>query len=55
MRTGKTNTQAKKFKSLARAVECDENEKAFEDKLRRISRRTEKSPQKKPAVKRAKT
>jgi len=32
----KEKPQSQKFKDLAREVECDEDEKAFEEKLKRI-------------------
>jgi hypothetical protein len=31
------NTQADKFRQLARELECDEDEAAFEDKVRRVA------------------
>lgn len=34
----KNGTQSEKFKRLAREVEADEDETAFDDKLRRIAR-----------------
>ena len=37
-----TSEQLKKFKDLAREVEADENESAFEDRLRRIAKQKPK-------------
>ena len=34
--TGAKKTQSDKFKDLAREVEADEDEQAFDDKLRRM-------------------
>ncbi len=35
-------SQAEKFKNLAREVEADENESAFDDRLRKIAKRKPK-------------
>lgn len=40
-------SQSDKFKQLAKELECDEDEKAFDDKLRQISQKKPKN--KKPA------
>ncbi|WP_417489998.1 hypothetical protein [Maricaulis sp.] len=32
-----TETQADKFKALARELECDESEEAFDDALKRVA------------------
>ena len=38
MQTGNPNTQAKKFKALAREAECDESENNFDESLSRLAR-----------------
>lgn len=38
----KKQTQHDKFKELAKELECDEDEKAFEDKLKQIVKPKEK-------------
>ena len=35
--TDKPETQADKFEKLARELECDEDEAAFEDKVRKLA------------------
>lgn len=45
-------SQSDKFKDAARELECDENEAAFEEKLKKIvppPRATDKSEEDKPA------
>lgn len=44
MNEGKDRAQLDKFKDLAREIEADENEVAFDEKLRRISRSTDRKP-----------
>lgn len=45
--TEKQRPQSDKFKEAARELECDEDEKAWEDRLRRIAKR--KPEKEKPA------
>ncbi len=40
--TSKAKSQSEKFKETARELECDEDEKAFEDKLRRLAKSQKK-------------
>ena len=35
--TSKQKTQSDKFKALARELECDEDETAFDEKLKRVA------------------
>ena len=42
----KKKSQADKFKEAARDLECDEDEVAFEDRLRRLAKQ---KPKEKPA------
>ena len=37
-------TQADKFRDLARQLECDEDEKAFEERVKRVAKAQPKSP-----------
>tara|TARA_R110002095_G_scaffold133690_1_gene116037 strand:+ start:546 stop:686 length:141 start_codon:yes stop_codon:yes gene_type:complete len=39
-------SQLDKFKELAKELECDEDEKAFEEKLKKIAKTPEKSDKK---------
>ena len=36
--TSKQKTQSDKFKALARELECDEDETAFDEKLKRVAK-----------------
>lgn len=35
--TDEPDTQAKKFEKMAKELECDEDEAAFEDKVRKVA------------------
>ncbi|UQV18254.1 hypothetical protein MU852_16215 [Brevundimonas albigilva] len=41
-------TQADKFRELARELECDEDEAAFEEKVRRVATAPKPEAEKKP-------
>jgi len=45
----KAKSQASKFKEAARELECDDNEAALEDRLRRIATPPKKADKKEPA------
>ena len=40
----KSDTQIERFVQVARDLECDEDEKAFEDKLRRVEKAKKDKP-----------
>ena len=44
-------TQSQKFKDLAREIGADEDEKAFDEKLRRIARQQPEKDKDKPSTK----
>ncbi len=41
--TDKPETQVEKFEKMAEALECDEDEAAFEDRVRKLAARPEAS------------
>lgn len=43
--------QADKFRDLARKLECDEDEAAFEDKVRKVAKKKEPDDQGSPGSK----
>jgi hypothetical protein len=47
--TDNRNEQTEKFKELARELECDEDEAAFEEKVRKVAKPTEGGPTPSPA------
>ena len=43
--TSEPETQADKFRDLARELECDEDEAAFEDKVRKVATSPKPEPE----------